>query len=576
MSSSLRWFPEMREGESLYSILSHYAEEMEISYWHHVSRALLGRVSSQPSTLFFYGIGFLSSLLPHNHCHNPERIIHEHTGVPLLQISLNAEDYSSTISQMIHGSSGRQTGHHQYEERDNYEQYRIKYCPLCIEKASDSSFPQIHTVHQFKYVEFCPTHKCKLVFVTESHSLANFSEIKPTGDCCFGHVYYPSSPSELLQSKLSQFHADCLRNAGFNPDRKTTIQKILGKLAHSNTWIQKKPEIERFADSLSDAYGYELFIQKRKKSVNLRNAKYHSIIADSSYSLLLHIIAMIFSTYTEFLQFQPLPWGEGPYPCINTERVHHKINTIRRYRLYDKEKEMYIFRCELCHHAYIISENDFREDGFKKSASIGIVHRRPKRAFKSPEVLLSRKEECISEITQMITSIGDCSSSLIIKALPSQCSFLMTYFPDSLKEIIPKPLRNKKAGVGKRKQTTFVSEERDERMLQQAKDCYMKHCSQTIPPRISIFMFQKRLGKRHYMSTIQKMPRTFAFIQSVLETNDEYKRRAALQSINHLKEQAYSITVENVYHTMKKRQREKALDEFIINAIHSLATSDEE
>ena len=283
--------------------------------------------------------------------------------------------------------------------------------------------------------------------------------------------------------------------------------------------------------------------------------------------MLLHFIAFLFSTYNDFLQYNPLPWGVGPYPCLNPERVHERINTIHKHTLQNAGTGVYRFRCELCHYTYEMNSKDFISGGYSSSTPIGIFHRRPKRAFKTPEELMTKREECVQVIKQIVVEGGISSIEDVIQTLPSQHAFMSIYFPKTLREIIP---RKKQVAKRKSKMSTKIVERQemtDEAMLQQAKDCYAKHCSQLIPSRVTIFVFRKRLNKRHYMTEIKDMPRTLAFVESVLETKDEYKKRAALQSIKILKEQRQDFTMDDVYHMMKKKTRDKELDNFIQNAM---------
>ena len=148
------YFPKPYPNETLYSIVSRYAQIMRYPKGDHVVNSDLGRPSENYVTVHMpYMIDRLLRSTPY--CNNAEYIIDMHTSFPYYSLGMS-EEYSEKMKLWMKGDV------HKHDLR-RFTGGILRYCHLCVAK-DRGRFGQTYwrREHQIPEVEVCCHHGCVL------------------------------------------------------------------------------------------------------------------------------------------------------------------------------------------------------------------------------------------------------------------------------------------------------------------------------------------------------------------------------------------------------------------------------
>jgi hypothetical protein len=161
----LPFFPRPYPDELLYSVIARYHGRSKNRAYHYTAEDLLGSTTARVTTLFTNNIAHLCSQLPPDSLLKPDRLIFEHTILPLYKPFIGRDRFLSALlyiqSSSLRPAENRVSG----QLRDTMSSVStFKYCPECF-GLDRKEYGEVywHRDHQYYGVFTCHKHKELLV-----------------------------------------------------------------------------------------------------------------------------------------------------------------------------------------------------------------------------------------------------------------------------------------------------------------------------------------------------------------------------------------------------------------------------
>jgi len=381
-------FPDPYPDEILYSVWARYSELVSLPYKEDVLQELFGSSQVKPSVDLPSHLKHFVDQLPYGHSYTLDFFLNHHTLLPLYRPFLSCERFSLVQELMIEGNRSAHlvAG---IGSRGLLSPLWLRYCPICVvEERTRLGECYWHRLHQAPGVEICSKH---CVFLENStvrarSSLRDFGflaaeksivSIKPreaTSSLYFHTLMNIACEAQYLLEHLiepldirflHQQYSTLLTRCGFmTPQGRIRFRDLL------------KTFTEYYSEDLLRALQCTVRLQGYLDSewlsriMRLASPKNHKTVCHPLH----HILAIRFLglTLEMFLSQEivpPLPFGEGPWPCLNPICEHYLQQTISTYQLSEtniKGHMVGIFSCA-CGYTYSrMGPASSPEDSFRK------------------------------------------------------------------------------------------------------------------------------------------------------------------------------------------------------------------
>jgi hypothetical protein len=348
-----------------------------------ITRELFGSKSDHALVDWSCSLGHLVGQLPADHCYTVDTLISDHTLLPLYAPFLPPQRRQRLYDQMIGGNGtalsarlGILTSHippHKW----------LRFCPACA-KSDRERFGETywHRLHQAPGVEVCPIHA---VFLEDS------TTAKQSGKRAFisaESAVQTVQPRPAADDPLCRFMLDVaeyidqlLRNVYASPGESFLRRQYLALLdRHGLITLKGSVRVVEFLKALTDYYP-PAFLSllhcelNRTKHIEAEWAARLPFARRPQHPLH-HILVLLFlgvpvdAFFSSPIQ-PPRPFGEGPWPCLNSVCEHYRASCITDYAVRansSKNRPVGLFTCPSCGFTYSrvgpdrIPEDIFRRD----------------------------------------------------------------------------------------------------------------------------------------------------------------------------------------------------------------------
>lgn len=340
------FFPEPYEDELFFSICSRYHVQAAYFSTRRTSQELFGQRRVRPAPDVPGHIGALIERLPKGHRHSVQRIIDDHTLLPVYGPFLSQQRLLRTRKEMaqnsprpisLHGALGINT--------TKFKWRALRYCPGCVEVDRELHGETYwHRLHQVPGVEVCPIHRAHLrnsaaplrhslgreVFVTAEQALAE------TTDSC--DDANPILPAQLQIAEDVAWLLAHPQLEGYTLGHRQRYIGLLferglatyrGKLNTQNLTEQVvayySPEFLTALDCAPRDFSHRGWISELVSGSQHVHPPIHHL-------LILQFLGVPLKEFFELPESR-LPFGKPPWPCLNRGSEHYGENNIWKYQL---------------------------------------------------------------------------------------------------------------------------------------------------------------------------------------------------------------------------------------------------
>lgn len=566
-------------------------------------------------TMFPSRLNFLASQID-NHNYTADQFIYKNTIFPLYSVFLSKNKHNIVINYMkekgsdkIYHNLGISTS--KIDKRKGY-----RYCPLCAaEEVNLYGEVYFHRMHQVQGVLVCEKHECRLLDYEEEYK----SEIEFTRfeyenvQIIKKPIYYEKNINKVLV-QIARAVKYIIQLEYLKYSREYVLDKLY-KLLDSKDYLTINGGIKQTALTLDfKNYYEEKLLVLLNSQVNLDKSDWIRSIftkARCSSQPIRTILLILFLTNNQIDKFfcetkkEELTFGEGPWPCLNPICDFYKkniINTIKIEKAYKSRLHNGIFKCKYCGYTYrrkgpdkdivdiyikdkVLEFGPLWEKEFKKAVQRNDKKKDIKERFevydrfidyyKKNNSFIPRDhktklgntqdnfEKYTNNIKEYMKKNSKSSKSDIMKHMSKEVGWLRYNYPEWLQENLPKASTRK--NYSKKKDY----KEFDDEMVEKVKNVYEQLIVVKKNRRITITLIERLLNEK-INRKIDRLPKTKAFLQEILENVDQYSIRRVREYCNELLEKsAYIARYDIINRTAISRKLisnecKKEIDEIII------------
>ncbi len=500
-----------------------------------------------------------------------EYFIYRHTLFPLYSAFLSENKHAEVIEYMKRNGNDKIYRILGITASKVEKNNRYKYCPQCVKEDIDrNGEAYFHRLHQMRGILVCEKHGCKLYYYEYFNldkSNKEFERLEYKNIRQLNPIYYEEKINEILINIAKS--ASYIIKLNYLEYNKEKISKIFRVLLEKNDYITMKGTVrqDKLISDFNNYYDEELLELLNSKIKNKKVCWIRNIFHNKAISVhpIRNILLILFLTQNNIDQFfndfcdESLPFWEGPWPCLNPICKLHKVKSIHKIKLvnsYRSTKLNGIFKCELCGFTYrrkgpdtknrdiyrydkILEYGDMWISEFIKCiqekrtiyyivkkfntydnfVKYYIEHREFKPKYQiSSEKKKDKLSEYTNDILEFMKNNSNVNRTEITKTLLKQVSWLKRNNPKWLENNFPK-IESSKIQI---KEIDYNN--RDIEILENIKKIYEKIIVLEKPVRITVTLIEKLLGRQLY-KYLNKLPKTNMFLQSIIETVDEFRIR---------------------------------------------------
>lgn len=570
-------FPTPYPDELLYSVFARYHIRSGNFFLKHTMEDLFGKRTATATAMLPSGIRLLVERLPENTTLNEQEIIEKHTMFPFYTAFLPGERAKKIYESMLCDSGGNIFMQSGLMASIIPQNKHFKYCPVCF-KEDLKQYGELywHRIHQLPGNLMCEKHGVwledsavqiiqdnKHVYSVPSIRNCDLSKIRPVNDQQNKMFKRFLKDIEYLLVKSPDMYLSYEHFTSFY--RKHLIEKGYASI---NGYVNQKKLHEDFIEYYSDDFLKNLhcIIPYNNYSSWLSNItrKHRKSFHPYHHILLLNFLQLdVQEVFQDTPSYQP--FGSPNWPCLNIVCKHFKEDVIQKISIRSCEKTkkpIGRFTCPFCGFSYtrkgtdqtfedrykytrimelgpvwkeklsfLLSKNlSYREIARRLKVDVNIVIKYSKvlnssKMENSKEVFSIEKVEKINKQRNMWLQLQkdypELSKTQLRKLKPATYSFLYRNDREWLHS-------NSPARVIKKVNNNRVDwNERDNEILLQVKAAYEKlKNNKEKAKRISVSSLGGSIGKRAlFEKHLDKMPMTKKFIESVIESEQEFRKR---------------------------------------------------
>lgn len=565
----LMFFTDPYEEEIISSTFARYHFYIGNTNKRNTLKELLGESNIGAFKFFPSRLEYLETQLE-NPKYTAEYFIYKHTLFPIYSTFLDGNRHSEVIEYMKKNRNDK-IYYILGMTASKVQQYNgYKYCPLCIKDDIDKyGEPYFHRLHQMQGILVCEKHGCKLYnyeYFNLDKSNKEFERLDYNNIKQLKPLYYKEEINKvLIDIAKSTLYIMKLNYLQYNREK---ISEKFRNILDKNGYITMKGTVrqDKLISDFNNYYDEELLKILNSQIKNKKVCWIRNIFHNKATSVhpIRNILLILFITKNNIEQFfnnfsNESPFGEGPWPCLNPICKLYKVSSINKIQLvnsYRSSKLNGIFKCDSCGFIYRrrgpdTRKNDiYKYDKILEYGSVWIsefikcieekrtIYYIVKRfntydnfvkyyiehgEFKSKyQASLEKKKDKLTEYTkdilEFIKNNPNVNRTEITKALLKQVSWLKRNNPKWLENNFPK-IEHQEAHINK-----IDYSKRDIETLNDIKQIYEEIMILKKPVRITISLIEKLLGKNLY-KYLSKLPRTNMFLQSIIETVDDFRIR---------------------------------------------------
>jgi len=368
------FFPDPLPDELLYSACARYHVRAGYRSRERTGHDLFGETRAIVAVDLPCHLDTLIAVLPPGHRYTAERLIEDHTLLPLYRPFVPSERVSLLYND-IRGRGGGSIHTRLGILTSGTKAKVFRYCPICVEDDRERFGEAYwHRLHQAPGVEVCPAHK---VFLEDSllHTRHRANHVMfVTAEQVIGTAKPRSLNKSDRRDRVSLRIAEdidwLLKRTGLTSDQPAYRDRyinLLSKAGLSNPFGKMKTG--DLAAAMDDYYSPE-FLESLNCGFRGKKKWLQRLVHNHGRAQhpLKHLLLMQFLGYTAAAFFQlPLrehPFGQGPWPCLNRAAEHYRQPVIAECEVsldYRHQRPRGTFRCR-CGFAYSRFGPDRSED----------------------------------------------------------------------------------------------------------------------------------------------------------------------------------------------------------------------
>jgi hypothetical protein len=354
----LSTFPSLHPDETLYSAFARYSMLNGNTNYKHTIQDLFGVTTKRSVPDFPSNIQTILNRFPQINL-KPEEVIYKHTLVPFYTPFIPEDRVKKIIQKMINSDGSRihtQVGINASNIRTNRT---LKHCPQCIkEDIHLLGETYWHRVHQLPGIFVCPKHKIPIIEIEKN--LYNFNQ----------HQFLLASeelldfPKKINVSKqtydilvsLANEAEWVLNNIITMPDYTFYRDRYIALLQNANIAlpngrVDQKCWFERFSRYYNDEALHLLESRVSEHPSNWIQSivqKHRKVFHPIRHILVIMLLCGSLKTFLS-AEFNFLPFGDGPWPCLNPAHQSYKKKVIVDMRITtckDTKRPVGTFFCE--------------------------------------------------------------------------------------------------------------------------------------------------------------------------------------------------------------------------------------
>ena len=550
--------------------------------WRHTSQELFGISTHNPNILYARKLDFFCNQIPSELKITPNYIINRMTIFPLFKPFMPIERANRVIEGMVgdgsgsvHAGIGPNTGQVFLKEGQT-----IKICKSCLKSdRKDYGEAYFHRIHQIPGNFLCVKHNTPLNYFLVQNDKSSYEiNIDSFYDSEFeSYQIKPSSAQYFFLGEDIEF----VLNGGLSNFSINTInQRYKQRLQEKGYVSIGRIKQSRLISDFKQFYPID-FLEGLESNFEDENMKSWLRIMTNDSKKSIHpirhllFIRFLFGGVKDFLKYswEYKPFGDSPYPCLNSVADHYKKDVIQSC---DLKRTNYIanpvgaFKCD-CGFVYSRqgpdkTENDryrygkvmqyghiwegklkelvdkssdikyiaqemkcYRDTVIKYANILGIVDKLDTKLRIMPKKIgnkISDTELNVykEQINQYIINNPDNSRVQIRRALPQQYFLLRRRDEEWLEEILPKAFKNE--SIFENYSKCIDWKPKDEELFQKIKQIVSLILIEEKPRRITRNLIAKKANHNSDRKTMVKnFPRTEEYLLSCCETVEDFRQR---------------------------------------------------
>lgn len=363
----LAFFPDGHDDELLYSIFARY-------------HLMTGNVSYKGTLIDLFGsssicsvidlpshIKRLCSKLPRNKDIQPKRIIENHTLFPYYAPFIPSDRAKTVLTSML-GDLGGKIHYQAGIMASGVKNPKfLRYCPKCqIEEEEQLGQAYWHRVHQVPGVFICDVHRillCDSTVPFAGHNRQQYEVLNSSSVTNTSKIYFDSAEQDHLlfiakQVKWLLEHTMKGKSLNYFREFYITRLKVMGFVTQNG-----RVKFANLLSAFNSFYGFQFLLKMDSYiGANSENSWLHRLLRKPRFSChpLRHILLLRFLNESVSSLFNSscskhavLPFGEGPWPCLNKAADHYKQNFVAECKVKISRESMRPLGTFICTCGYI-------------------------------------------------------------------------------------------------------------------------------------------------------------------------------------------------------------------------------
>ncbi|MFC8689557.1 TnsD family transposase [Brevibacillus porteri] len=371
MKKMLAFFPEGHDDELLYSILARY-------------HLMTGNVSYKGTLIDLFGSSSICSVIdlpshikrlcnkfPRNNTFQPKYIIERHTLFPYYAPFVPSDRAKTILTSML-GELGNKIHYQAGIMASGVKNPKyLRYCPKCL-KEEEENLGQAywHRIHQVPGVFICDVHRillCDSTVPFAGHNRQQYEVLNSGIATNTSEIYFDSAEKDHLLYIFNQVRwllGHPVKSKSLNYFKEFYLNRLkeLG-------FVSNRGRI-KFATLLSaftTFYGIQFLLKMDSYiSANSDHSWLHRLLRKPRFTChpLRHILLLRFLNESVSSLFSSsctksvvLPFGVGPWPCLNKAADHYKQNLVFECKIKINRESMRPLGTFICTCGYIYTRN---------------------------------------------------------------------------------------------------------------------------------------------------------------------------------------------------------------------------
>lgn len=602
------YFPEIRSGESIYSILSRIQFALQPPNYEVLGKMLFGRRFETGRLNFQTSFDFLCSNLPKYY--TPENFLYNNTILPYYLPFITDEKKDTVLNYFKGNYPDRIQKCLGISEITGKRAY-IRICKECVrEDFTKYGEPFYRRQHEIEINRICSVHKVPL------YECEIFPYKIPSRFYDFFTVLDGAKLIEIPEkfySKMVEIGEDIayLFSIGLKCNLNTTRERITNKLIDTgyttiNIIQQKKFSIDfksYYTDEFLDYLGVNIDADDNDSWIRHVSARKKAVTNPIKYILAIKFLfGSLENFFTSDINIRSEVFKPGPYPCLNVLCPDYKelvIDDVDSH--YSHGYILGNFRCKRCGFTYSRRGSDYESDDIytktrvqqyghlwhrkidellnngynpsELSRMTGVNRSRIYQHMKGninifySDIDSKRLDECRKRLAQIIKENPHAGRSYYNK----NCQSDYRYVLENDKDWIDKNIKKNKKKEKRKGEFDYISYWSSKDLLLSIKvesiidNIKSKHA---FYERITISIVQKYIGFYNFYPNRSKLPKCFEILDRECESRIDYQKRRVDYVMHNMAQNTEKITYNKVLHsTGLGRYKDSEINEYIMAKI---------